>query len=78
MESAIERFFVYVAFLCALQVSRLLDLIVHSLYSHNKVFLCELVRSVIISVCTVELTCSYELLQFTNCISIPPDNLKRE
>jgi len=60
MESAIERFCVYVAFLYALQVSRLLDLIVHSLYSHKEVFLRELVRSVIFSACTIELTCSYD------------------
>lgn len=49
MESAIERFCVYVSFLFALQVTRLMDLIVHSLYSHKEVFLRELVRSVVCS-----------------------------
>ena len=33
-------------FNCGLQVSRLMDLIVHSLYSHKEVFLRELVRFV--------------------------------
>jgi hypothetical protein len=51
MESAIERLCVYVSFLFALQVTRLMDLIVHSLYSHKEVFLRELVRSVVCSAC---------------------------
>jgi hypothetical protein len=79
MESAIERFYVYVSFLFSLQVTRLLDLIVHSLYSHKEVFLRELARSVIFSPCTILMTRTKdELLLFTNCISTPPDHLNSD
>jgi heat shock protein 90kDa beta len=50
----LPRFPVVMMLLDDLQVSRLMDLIVHSLYSHKEVFLRELVRSVFFVVCTVK------------------------